>query len=143
MKAFTIVPAILICCSLNSCGKNDLISDPSLAPPGSYSYASYDSLGVRIVEGWFTLLIADSAHVTGEWHFTQIAGGAAIGPQVGNGNLEGGFHSHQLWVELNPQYRDHNLLLGGTYSDTAYVGTWQAIGIMGIYNYGAFFAARR
>jgi hypothetical protein len=142
MKRAANVVIVILILSQSSCTKDGSPTNPSVTPPGAFSYTSYDSLGIVIVRGWFTLRIADSAHVTGEWHFTQIAGGSTIGPQVGDGNLEGGFHTDKLWVELNPQFVDHNCSLGGTYSDTAYAGTWQAIGIMGIYNYGTFHARR-
>ncbi len=125
---------------LSSC--NDLGTNLMPRPTGSYVYTSYDSLGSKIVQGWFTLIIADSTHISGEWHFTQVGGGNAIGPQVGDGKLVGGFRSALLWVELNPQFVDHNLQLVGTLSATAYSGTWCAIGYMGIYNHGTFQASR-
>jgi hypothetical protein len=142
VKAYPIILLLLIATWISSCTKDESTANLSLPPPGSYFYVSYDSLGVRIVVGWFTLLIADSAHIAGEWHFTQVGGGSSIGPQVGDGNLVGGFSSGLLWIELNPQYRDNNLQLIGTFTSSTYTGTWLAIGIMGVHNHGSFRASR-
>lgn len=138
--AVTLFLALGLC--ISSCAKQDTLTNLMPRPAGSYSYTSYDSSGTMIVQGWFTLVIADSNHISGEWHFLQVGGGSGIGPQVGDGSLVGGFHSALLWVELNPRFRDNNLELVGTFSTTAYSGTWRAIGLMGIYNHGTFQASR-
>ncbi len=138
MKSILLGLLLLLGLMAWTCMKHDTSTNAVEAPRGSFSYTGFDSLGTAIVQGWFTLLIADSDHVSGEWHFRKTGLGNEIGPQIGDGNLVGGFFSGQLWVELNPQFRDNNLQLRGTYSTTHYTGTWQAIGIGGPYNHGSF-----
>jgi hypothetical protein len=125
-----------------SCNKNDSATDPIQGFVGTYSYVSLDSSGTTIVQGWLSLVIVDSAHISGEWHFTKVGGATGIGPQIGDGNLLGGIRSGRLWLDLNPEMRDNNLLLLGVFSTVGFSGTWQAIGEGGPYNHGSFRATR-
>jgi len=129
---------LLLGVAVSSCKDGGSPTNTILGLSTSYSYASYDSVGTRIVEGWFTLDIADSNHISGEWHFVKVGEANGVDLQVGAGNLVGGFQSGLLWIELHPQFRDANLQLLGTLTTNGYTGTWQAIGIMGIFNHGSF-----
>lgn len=112
-------------------------------PNSAFSYTSYDSSGVAVVTGWFTMDLSDSAAVSGEWHFWPIGNPEGIGPQTGSGRLVGGFSESELWVELNPQYVDNNLTLRGTLQGDRYTGDWLWISFVGITNQGTFEAQRR
>ncbi len=133
---------LLIALSVSGCNKEDASVRPTTGPDFSYSYFSYDSLGTVIVHGWFTLDTTDSPRLSGEWHFTQVAGGSEIGPQVGHGYLAGEFDGEEMRVELNPASRDNNLQLIGRCSPVECSGTWTAVGLMGVYNHGTFRAWR-
>ena len=65
-------------------------------------------------------------------------------PEVGekSGPI-GGVGEDEIWVELNPQYRDNNLQLRGTLDDNRYAGEWMWISFVGITNQGTFEALRR
>ena len=130
---------LLAILSWTSC--KDLSTDPT--QEGRYQYASYDSAGVLVVHGWFTLNIADSQSVSGEWHFAPVGNPRDIGPQTGDGTLVGGFHDGKLWIELNPQFRDNNLQLTGTLDGNRYSGVWAWISYVGITNTGTFEAVKQ
>lgn len=119
---------------------NDGLNEPT--PYGAYSYTSFDSSGTAIVEGWLIMNLKDSSQIIGKWHFEKIGNPQDIGPQVGNGVLEGGVKQNEMWVELNPQFRDNNLQLIGSMENNKYSGTWQWISFIGITNYGTFEAIK-
>jgi hypothetical protein len=112
-------------------------------PTGALQYTSYDSSGIPIVAGWLTMNFSDSATISGEWHFEPIDNPKNIGPQTGDGNLVGGVHNGQVWVELNPQFRDNNLQLSGTFEGNRYSGQWMWISFIGPTSQGRFEAIRR
>jgi hypothetical protein len=110
---------------------------------GMYHYASYDSSGVPLVKGWFTMDLTNPDSVTGEWHFSPIGNPQHIGPQTGDGELLGSFVDSALWIELQPQYRDNNLELAGTIKGGRYAGRWMWISFRGVTNSGEFEALKK
>jgi len=141
MRCFhvTVVAAILALGALN-CNESTTIMSPRLG--GRFLYKSFDSTGTKIVEGWLTLIYRDSVHITGEWHFQKVGSPQRIGPQVGDGVLEGGVRDETVWVELQPQNRDNNLQLTGTIENGRYHGEWVWISFVGVTNRGPFEAIR-
>ena len=135
----TIFLALFFTIGGNGCNGNP---DGS-APPGAFNYRSYDSSGVPIVSGWFTLVNSDSSHVTGEWHLKATGSGERIGPQTGTGKLVGGINGEKFWIELNPQVRNNNLQLNGVFSRDSLAGQWTWINNEGIVNQGRFYAVRK
>ncbi len=112
-------------------------------PSGAYAYTSYDSGGIALVSGWFTIIVSDSISVSGEWHFKPIGSPQRIGPQTGDGKLVGGNDRGQVWIELNPQIRNNNLQLNGTLAQGQFAGQWTWISYSGITNQGTFKAVRK
>ncbi len=125
--------------------KLKMAPDPSTDPTqgGRYQYASYDSSGILVVHGWFKLTFVNSESVSGEWHFAPVGNPRDIGPQTGDGTLAGGFHDGKLWIDLNPQFRDNNLLLSGTLDGNRYSGEWAWISFVGITSTGTFEAVKQ
>ncbi len=111
-------------------------------PKGVYSYTCYDTLRTPIVKGWFSLQVADSQNVTGEWHFYSVVKRNDIGPQVGDGALAGSFSKGELCVDLHPNFKDNNFVLRGRYDGNRYVGQWVWISLIGPANWGPFQAER-
>lgn len=111
-------------------------------PKGVYSYTCYDTLRTPIVKGWFSLQIADSQNVTGEWHFHSLVKRKDIGPQIGDGTLAGSFSNGELWVDLHPNFRDNNFVLRGRYDGNRYFGQWVWISYIGPTNWGQFQALK-
>ncbi len=112
------------------------------APAGAFEYNSYDSLGTLIAQGWMVLTM-DTARATGEWHFRKIGDPKNIGPQTGDGFCEGQVTQGQLLLDLNPQFRDNNVLLSGFYDEKTFSGNWSYVGFPGVINQGSFSAVRR
>jgi hypothetical protein len=112
-------------------------------PKGALQYTSYDSSGTPLVTGWFTMNFSDSVTISGEWHFKPIDSPKNIGPQTGDGNLLGGVHNGQVWVELNPQFVDNNLQLRGTLQGDRYFGRWIWTSYVGVTNAGSFEAIKK
>ncbi len=65
-------------------------SPTETVPFGAFAYTSYDTTGVALVTGWFTMNFSDSNTISGEWHFRPIGNPENIGPQTGDGTLVGG-----------------------------------------------------
>lgn len=116
--------------------------DEDRIPSGAYSYTAYDSLETIVVTGWFTLEFQDSTNIEGEWHFKKVGNPENIGPQVGDGELIGQKDDSIVYIELNPQYRDNNVLLVGEISGNEYTGEWIWSTIIGVTNKGIFRAVK-
>ena len=118
-------------------------SSSESVPKGAFAFTSYDSSGAALSSGWFTVIVSDSAVISGEWHFKPIGSPQKIGPQTGNGKLVGGISNGQIWIELNPQVRNNNLQLNGTLASNQLAGEWTWISYSGIANQGTFKAVRQ
>ena len=112
-------------------------------PKGAYAYTCFDNNGVALVSGWFTVIVADSTTVSGEWHFEAIGNPQKIGPQTGDGKLIGGVNGEKVWIELNPKVRNNNLQLNGILARGRVDGQWAWISYDGIMNQGSFKAVRQ
>lgn len=112
------------------------------APLGALEYKSYDSLGVLVARGWMRI-VADTSRATGEWHIQKVGDPKNIGPQIGDGIFSGLLVQGELHLDLNPQYRDNNVLLSGPYDGETFAGTWMYVGFPGVLNRGLFVAVRR
>ncbi len=115
---------------------------PPLPPSKSFQYKAFDTSGILLVSGWFTVDITDSAHVSGDWHFQLVGNMQNTGPQYGDGELSGSFNEGSLWINLNPRYVDNNVLLRGEYTTNNYNGTWSWSGFPGILNRSSFQAVK-
>ena len=109
---------------------------------GLYHYSSFDSLGVKIVEGTFSIEYGDSISISGEWDFEEIGNPQNIGPQTGEGQLIGTIEENGFHVELNPDMIDNNVSLVGVIDGNKIEGDWIYSGFPGIINYGTFIAEK-
>ena len=112
-----------------------------VGPRGSYQYASFDTTGSLLVQGWMTIEV-QGATVTGEWHFEKVSGGDRIGPQVGDGELIGNLDQGSLFISLNPNWVDNNIFLSGTFADGRFTGEWTYSSLIGLTNRGVFEAVK-
>ena len=138
MKNAGIVAVLFIILLCLGCKQTSL--EP--VPDGVFSYTSYDTTGVALVRGWFTMVWIDSGAIEGEWHFQAVGSPRHIGPQVGSGSLVGGVNGEHLCIELNPQFADNNLSLTGALTNDVFSGQWAWISYIGVTNHGPFIAAR-
>ena len=113
-------------------------------PSGAYRYTSFDSTGVAVVKGWFTIDCQDSTNIAGEWHFRRISlFEKRIGPQVGDDSLIGSIHHDSLGIMLNPHIRDDNVWLVGTLTGDTIRGEWFWGSLPGITGNGTFEAVKK
>lgn len=138
---FVVATALTFWSCLN--GNDAAFVGPPQGPAGAFAYTSFDESGTLIVTGWLNINLTDPDSITGEWHLQKIGNPENIGPQVGTGALIGGSYENQLWIELNPQFRDNNLQLVGTLRDQTLSGEWFWISFPGVTGQGTFEAVRK
>ncbi|MCH7763156.1 MAG: hypothetical protein IIB95_05365 [Candidatus Marinimicrobia bacterium] len=107
-----------------------------------YQYSSFDSLGVKIVEGTFSIEYGDTISISGEWDFEKIGNPENIGPQVGEGHLIGTIENDDFFAELKPEWIDNNVHLVGIIEGNKISGNWYYSGFAGIINDGTFIAEK-
>ena len=132
ISLFVIIPLIIFACSqpFENSKTNDLI----------YAYNGYDSTGVKIVTGWLELNVEDSSAVCGSWQFYGFADAEQIGPQQGKGKLAGTIEDSKIYLDLNPDFRDNNVLLVSRFNKSKLSGEWMWVGFPGVINSGTFAA---
>jgi hypothetical protein len=116
---------------------------PDPVPAGAYAYSGFDSAGRLVVTGSLTLDVQDPAHVAGTWSLQSSGSVQALGPQIGDGQLQGAMNGSNLTVNLNPQQNDNNVFLSGTLDGHTYRGQWTYSGFAGVLNQGSFEAIQR
>jgi hypothetical protein len=89
------------------------------------------------------LLHQDSVNVSGSWEFQKIGEPQQIGPQVGRGELRGVVDAERISIDLNPDYRDNNVILNGVVSGDTISGSWMYVGFPGPINSGTFQATKQ
>jgi hypothetical protein len=141
MRGRILVLVTAIVSTLVSCATD---SESGVGPgaEGSYLYTSYDTTGKTLVKGFFTVYKQDSLTLSGEWYFRKIGHPQNIGPQVGSGKLQGGIADDQIWINLNPEYMDNNLILTGVLENGRYRGQWEWVSFSGVTNHGGFKAVK-
>jgi len=128
--------------SIYFCSKVGSTQEFEQYPPGSYSYQSHDSIGTLIARGWLEIEFVDSL-VIGSWNIQNLSGRDNIGPQQGKGELQGEITESTIIIDLNPQFRDNNLILKGKILNNEYHGTWQWVSFVGVSNWGTFVATQK
>lgn len=119
------------------------MTGPGTIPDGGYDYTGFDSSEAVIVRGWLTLDVTNPAQVTGAWHLDPVGNRQNIGPQTGDGRLEGSMAGDQLSLDLNPDAADNNVFLYGSIGGGAFRGSWSYSGFAGVLNEGSFEALQR
>jgi len=136
----------LLCLGLAGCqdqGENAVDSPLPETEPSAYSYRAYTSAGILAVVGTLTLARTDSTRITGTWTLEGVSSTDRVGPQVGTGILAGEFRDPKLSLDLNPGWRDNNVILIGSIQGTKIVGTWAWITFAGPTTNGTFEAVRK
>ena len=120
---------------------------------GMYRYTAFDEAGAVLVRGTLRLdfVEADEAEfpvrITGSWDLEQVRDEATVGPQVGEGRLQGSVDAEgTLWISLNPQMADNNVFLSGSFEEERsgdLQGRWMYSTFVGPTSEGPFTATRR
>lgn len=112
--------------------------DESTASTGSYRYTGYLN-STLVVEGTIQIDSLNPQNVTGHWDFHAVGEERNdIGPQIGSGNFTGTFDGASLFINLNPDMADNNVILSGMFSGNSIRGEWSWSGIAGVINHGPF-----
>ena len=138
----TLVLLSLLLLVIASCEQEPTESPIGTLPEGSYRYTAYDEKGTLAVRGWLTIEFDDSHGLHGEWHSVEVGDASRMGPQVGDGKLVGSAEDGQAWIDLNPQYRDNNVVLNGSISRSSFKGIWTWSTFVGVTSQGRFEAVR-
>lgn len=131
---------VLIATTAAGCGD---ATGPDPVPPGAYVYTGSAESGAVVIQGWLTLDTHDPARVTGSWHLEAVANIPNLGPQTGDGRLDGHADGNVLVVDLNPGFADNNVVLDGRLGDGTFDGRWTYSGLAGPINSGTFTADQR
>lgn len=121
MRSRRWLPPVLLMAALAGChDPSDLTRPPERIPAGAMAYTGFDEHGVSLVRGWVKLdvLIITSdpgipSNVTGTWKLRRVCPYGEIGPQVGEGSLEGLLQNDRLVANLNPGKVDDHVVLDG------------------------------
>lgn len=85
----------------------------------------------------------DSTAIAGTWAFQGVSSVDRVGPQVGSGTLAGELTGSKLSIDLNPGWRDNNVILIGSAQGEKIVGTWSWITFAGPTSNGTFEAVKK
>lgn len=117
-------------------------------PIGDYQYTGYDKTGGKIVEGRLSITSVEPRRnkneeyeIKGTWQLKKIGNQKNIGPQVGTGDLIGSIDKGEIYIDLNPNMNDDNVVLHGKFEGRRFHGTWRYSGFAGVLNQGTFEAA--
>lgn len=134
-----------------TCSMPKIIDQAKPFPIGDYLYTGYDKDGGRIVEGRLSITSVEpnrnkheeSYEIKGHWRLNKIGNPEKIGPQVGTGDLLGSVDEGEIYIDLNPNMNDNNVILQGKIEGRRFHGTWGYSGLKGAINQGTFEATRK
>ena len=115
---------------------------------GAYFYQAFDTTGTAVIEGWLRLDLGKPENnvsylaVSGKWQLSKIGDPENIGPQLGDGKLQGTIEKNKIWLDLNPGWADNNVFLNGTIAKNQIEGFWNYSTFVGSVNGGQFTAVR-
>jgi len=134
-----------------ACSMTKIIDQAKPFPIGDYQYTGYDKDGARIVEGQLSITSIEpnrnkheeSYEIKGHWQLSKIGNPDKIGPQVGRGDLFGSTGKGGIYIDLNPNMNDDNVILLGRIEGRRFHGTWMYSVLTGAINQGTFEATRK
>lgn len=142
---------LTLCCYVLACSTTKSVEQTKPFPTGDYQYTGYDRNGGKMVEGQLSITSVESRRIQseesiqlkGNWQLTKVGNQEKIGPQVGSGELIGSIIKGELYINLNPNISDSNVMLKGIIEGKRFYGTWSFNGYAGAINQGTFEAVRK
>lgn len=142
---------LLLGCYILACSTPKNIEQAKPFPVGDYQYTGYDKNGNKLVEGRLSITSIESRRIQseestqlkGNWQLDKVGEQEKIGGQVGTGELIGSIIKGEIYLNLNPNMADSNVLLKGTIEGRRFHGTWSFNGYAGPLNQGTFEATRK
>jgi hypothetical protein len=83
---------------------------------GVYAYQAMDSAGTALLTGTLQLVFHPDSSVTGSWAIDWAPDAdtdTEVGPQVGEGMLQGRLGAEDLVLDLSPGVADNNVFVAG------------------------------
>jgi hypothetical protein len=105
---------------------------------GIYHYIAKDKSGAVIAEGVLEITSLTAAAIDGKWEIKTSAPMTQTGPQNGKGKIGGQLSGGKIMLDLNPAWRDNNVVLNGRFQKGIFSGTWGWNGIAGTIAGGTF-----
>jgi hypothetical protein len=147
----TYLVILTLSCYVLACSAPNNIEQAKPFPIGDYRYTGYDMSGGKIVEGQLSITSVESRRIQaeesvqlkGNWLLNKIGNHEKTGPQVGSGALIGSVIKGELYINLNPNISDSNVMLKGKIEGKRFHGTWSFNGYAGAINQGTFEAIRK
>jgi hypothetical protein len=120
-------------------------------PVGDYDYTSYDEKGDKVVQGIISITSSElrrigseqKTQLKGNWDLKKIGKQEKIGNQEGTGALIGSIENGEIYLDLNPNMSDANVVLRGKIDGKRFHGTWSFNGYAGPISKGTFEAVRK
>lgn len=117
---------------------------------GKYQYSGYDKSGRKILKGRISIISVqphrnkheESYEIKGYWRLNKIGDPKMIGPQTGTGDLVGSIDKGEIYIDLNPNMNDNNVILQGKIEGRRFHGRWRYSGFAGPIGEGTFEATR-
>lgn len=110
---------------------------------GSFQYSAWDTRGRLAVVGTISLTVHGDTLITGVWDLEWAPGAdttEVVGPQIGTGTLVGWLWNSRAYTnwgaDLNPQYADNNVFIGGRFGGNEPSTGWSFSGFPGVISQG-------
>ena len=105
---------------------------------GIYHYIAKDKSGAIGAEGKLEIASLEADAIGGKWEIKTSAPMSKTGPQNGKGKIGGQLSRNKIILDLNPAWRDNNVVLSGRFQKGKLSGTWDWNGIAGTMAEGTF-----
>lgn len=134
----------LLACLLVSCADEPLGPRVQLQGDVTLHYRVMNAMGAAVVEGTLDFTVHADSTISGAWAIDWAPGAdrsTPVGPQIGSGALVGITRPDTtLSLDLNPEFRDNNVILQAAATRTGVSGAWSWIGFAGDIAHGLFTA---
>jgi hypothetical protein len=151
MRLFICKLILVLACFAVGCSVARTSGRDQPFPVGDYQYRSYDDKGDKVVEGRISITSAElrrigseeQTQLKGNWELKKVGKQEHIGMQEGKGDLIGSLDKGEIYLNLNPNVDDANVILRGKIEGKRFHGTWSANGYAGPVIKGKFEATRQ
>ena len=138
LPVFLVVMLVFLLFFSMSCTANTQDRSAPGITTGTYNYIAKDKSGMIIAEGKLKITSLTPNAVGGTWEINTSAPVPQTGPQSGKGKIGGQLSGKNIILDLNPGWRDNNVVLTGTFQEGKLSGTWGWYGIAGLIKKGTF-----
>jgi len=120
-------------------------------PVADYDYTSFDEHGDKVVQGRISITSSELRRIgseqhtqlKGSWDLKKVGKQEKIGNQEGTGALIGSIQIGEIYLDLNPNMSDANVVLRGKIEGKRFHGTWSFNGYAGPISKGTFEAIKK